>query len=65
MLSNRIWVIELKIGENWTPILENISGISGVHYTRAEARIAKQGMKEARYYKTSVQFRVKQYEAVK
>lgn len=63
MAKNRIWVIELKIGEIWSPLLDSIYNIRGVHYTRAEARDSRQAMLDARQYKTPVQYRVRKYEA--
>ena len=56
-----IWVIEIKIGGSWSPLLDSIYNIQGVHYTRAEARSSRQAMLDARQYKTRVQYRVKKY----
>lgn len=64
MAINRIWVIEIKIGENWGPVLDSIYNIPGVHYTRKEARDSRQAMLDARQYKGRVQYRVVKYQAV-
>lgn len=40
MAKNRIWVIEIKIGEIWSLLLDSSHGIPRVHYTRAKARVA-------------------------
>lgn len=64
MEHNHVWIIEIKIGDNWYPILESVSGVTGVRYTRAEARQTKQNVMEARKYKTHVQYRIVKYQAV-
>ena len=64
MAKNRIWVIEIKVGKNWCPLLDSIYNVRGVHYTRKEARDSKQAMLDARQYKARVQYRVVKYQAV-
>ena len=61
---NRIWAVEINIGDNWFPIIESVSGIRGIRHTRAEAREAKRDMETARCYKTSVRYRIRKYEPV-
>ena len=60
-MAGHIWVIELKIGEIWSPLLDSIYNIPGVHYIRKDAREAKQRMLDVRQYKTRVKYRVRKY----
>lgn len=65
MEYNHVWIVEIKIGKaHWSPIINRVRGISGIHYTRAEARESKKAMLDARLYKARAQYRVKKYESV-
>lgn len=63
-MANHIWVIETKMRYGWIPTLDfsvRDGRISGVHYTRKEARAAKQAMEGAKKY-SGIQRRVRKYE---